>query len=108
MSEPKPPIRSTQQDVIELAGDINRFVISLAERIDQIQDAELAQKSGEVAALAQTLSRDADHLGYPGMAMSAKGVVAAAEYSQMDELQETVIELTEMAQRVRQGHRGAA
>jgi hypothetical protein len=107
MFEPKSPIRSTQEDVIELAGDIDRFVISLAERIDHIQDAELAQKSGEVAALAQALSRDADHLGYPGMAISAKGVAAAAEYSQMDELEETVIELTEMAQRVRQGHRGA-
>ena len=108
MFEPKPPIRSTQEDVIELAGDIDRFVISLAERIDQIQDAELAQKSGEVAALAQTLARDADRLGYPGMAASAKGVALAAEDSQMDELQETVIELTEMAQRVRQGHRGSA
>ena len=108
MFERKPPIRSTQEDVVELAEDIDRFVISLAERIDQIQDAELAQKSGEVAALARTLSRDADRLGYPGMAMSAKGVALAAEDSQMDELQETVIELTEMAQRVRQGHRGAA
>jgi len=107
MPEPKPPIRSTQEDVIELANDIDRFVISLAERIDQIQDAELADKTGEVAALAQVLSRDADHLGYPGMALSAKVVAAVAEHSQMDELRETVIELTEMAQRVRQGHRGA-
>ena len=108
MFERKPPIRSTQEDVVELAEDIDRFVIGLAERIDAIQDAELAQKSGEVAALARVLAQDADRLGYPSMAMSAKGVAHAAEDAQLDELHETVVELTEIAQRIRQGHRGAA
>jgi len=104
MFERKPPIRSTQEDVVELAEDIDRFVIGLAERIDAIQDAELARKIGEVAELARTLSSEADRLGYPGMAASAKGVAMAAE----DELQETIVELTDLAQRIRQGHRGAA
>ncbi len=108
MFERKPPIRSTQEDIVELAEDIDRFVIGLAERIDSIQDAELAQKSSEVAELARTLAREADRLGYPGMAMSAKGVAHAAEDAKADELQETIIELTEIAQRIRQGHRGAA
>ena len=108
MFERKPPIRSTQEDVVELAEDIDRFVIGLAERIDAIQDAELARKRGEVAELARTLCADADRLGYPGMAMSAKGVAMAAEDDASDELQETIVELTELAQRVRQGHRGAA
>lgn len=108
MFEPKPPIRSTQEDVAELAEDIDRFVIGLAERIDAIQDAELAQKSGEVAELARMLSADADRLGYPGMAVSAKEVAMAAEDDVSDELQETIVELTDLAQRVRQGHRGAA
>ena len=48
MFERKPPIRSTQEDVAELADDIDRFVIGLAERIDAIQDAEFARKTGEV------------------------------------------------------------
>lgn len=108
MFERKPPIRSTQEDVVELADDIDRFVLGLAERIDAIQDAELAQKTGEVAALARALSTDADRLGYPGMAVSAKGVAMAAEDAQIEELQETVVELTDLAQRIRQGHRGAA
>lgn len=108
MFERKPPIRSTQEDIIELAEDIDRFVVSLAERIDAIQDAELAEKLGEVASLARLLAQDADRLGYPGMAVSAKGVAHCAEDQQTDELQETVIELTELAQRIRQGHRGAA
>lgn len=108
MFERKPPIRSTQEDVVELAEDIDRFVIGLAERIDAIQDAELAQKLGEVAEQARTLAAEADRLGYPGMAVSAKGVAMAAEDDAGDELQETIVELTELAQRVRQGHRGAA
>ena len=108
MFERKPPIRSTQEDVVELAEDIDRFVIGLAERIDSIQDAELAGKHGEVAELARTLSSEADRLGYPGMAVSAKGVATAAEDDAGDELQETIVELTELAQRIRQRHRGAA
>jgi hypothetical protein len=108
MFDRKSPIRSTREDVLELAEEIDRFVIGLASRIDDIQDAELAQKTGEVAALARLLALDADRLGYPGMAMSARGVALAAEEAQLDELQETVVELTALAQRVRQGHRGAA
>lgn len=108
MFELKPPIRSTHEDIIELAEDIDRFVIGLAERIDSIQDAELASKTGEVAELARMLSTESDRLGYPSMAMSAKGVAMAAEDDLSDALQETIIELTELAQRIRQGHRGAA
>ncbi|MEM9176562.1 MAG: hypothetical protein AAGC67_15165 [Myxococcota bacterium] len=108
MFERKPPIRSTQEDVVELAEDIDRFVIGLGERIDSIQDAELAQKFAETAELARALAGEADRLGYPGMAASAKGVALAAEDDASDELQETIVELTELAQRVRQGHRGAA
>jgi hypothetical protein len=108
MFERKPPIRSTQEDVVELAEDIDRFVIGLAERIDAIQDAELAQEPFRVSQRARSLAIEADRLGYPGMAMSAKGVALAAEDGLLEDLQETVIELTELAQRIRQGHRGAA
>ena len=108
MFDHKPPIRSTQEDVVELADAIDRFVIGLAERIDAIQDAEIARKTSEVAELARTLSSEADRLGYPGMAVSAKGVAMAAEDDVDDELQETIVELTELARRIRQGHRGAA
>jgi hypothetical protein len=108
MPEPNPPIRSTQEDVIELAEDIDRFVIGLAERIDSIQDVEFAGKSAEVAELARILSTDSDRLGYPAMALSATDVTLAAEDGCSDALQETVIELTEIAQLIRQGHRGAA
>ena len=109
MLEPKPPIRSTQEDEASLAQDLDRFVIGLAERIDSIQDAELAGKSAEVGALARGLANEAERLGYPAMAISATGVMTAAENDhRQDALQETIVELTEIAQRIRQGHRGAA
>jgi hypothetical protein len=108
MFERKPPIRSTQEDVVELAEDIDRFVIGLGERIDEIQDAELAARHDQVAQLARGLSGDADRLGYPGMAMSAQCVARAAEDGPAAELLETIAELTELSQRIRQGHRGAA
>ena len=108
MFERKPPIRSTQEDVAELAEDLDRFVIGLAERVDAIQDAEMAASWSDVAELARTLANDADRLGYPVMAMSCKSVAMAAEDAKTDTLQEAIIDLTDLAQRIRRGHRGAA
>lgn len=108
MFEQKPPIRSTQEDVAELAEALDRFVIGLAERIDAIQDAELAANRDGVAELARTLAHDAERLGYPGMAQCAKGVAFAAEDDKAEAMREAVFDLTELAQRIRRGHKGAA
>jgi hypothetical protein len=108
MFEQKPPIRSTQEDVAELAEELDRFVIGLAERIDAIQDAELAANGDEVAELARMLANDAERLGYPGMAQCAKGVALSAEDGKSEAMRESVFDLTELAQRVRRGHKGAA
>ena len=77
MFEPKPPIRSTREDVAELAADIDQFVIGLAERIDAVQDAELAGSASLLSSLARQLSTDAARLGYPDMATSANSVSRA-------------------------------
>ena len=108
MFERKPPIRSTQVDVAELAEDLERFVIGLAERVDAIQDAEMATSWSDVASLARTLGNDADRLGYPAMAQDAKSVAMAAEDAKTEVLQDAIIDLTDLAQRIRRGHRGAA
>ncbi len=108
MFERKPPIRSTQEDVAELAEDLDRFVIALAERIDAIQDAELAASWSDVAALSRTLANDSERLGYPGMALSAKNVAMSAEDAKTEVLQDAIVDLTDLAQRIRRGHRGAA
>ena len=108
MSERKPPIRSTQEDVPDLVQAIDRFVIGLAERIDEIQDAELQASLAELGRLAGMLAGDADRLGYPGLAQVARNAVSASTDGKRDAVQDAVVELTEIAQRVRQGHRGAA
>jgi hypothetical protein len=108
MFERKPPIRSTQEDVPELAEEIDRFVIGLAERIDEIQDAEIASCTPEVATFARRLATDADRLGYPVMAQTSKSVALAAGDQKIEAMQESIVELTELAQRIRSGHRGAA
>jgi len=107
MFKREPPIRSTQVDVDELAEDIDRFVIVLAERIDAIQDAELANCTDEIAALARQLSSDAERVGYPGMAQNAKSTAMAAEDGKLEVMREHIVELTDLAQRIRRGHRGA-
>jgi hypothetical protein len=108
MFERKPPIRSTQEDVAELAEELDRFVIALAERIDSIQDAELANCWSDVASLARTLANDAERLGYPGMSQNAKSVAMAAEDAKAEVLQDAIVDVTELGQRIRRGHRGAA
>jgi hypothetical protein len=108
MSDRKLPIRSNFEDVLELSEAIDRFVIGLAARVDDIQDAELGEKTGEVTALARLLALDAERYGYPDMVWSADRVAVAAENLQIEDLQETVVDLTEIAQRIRLGHRGAA
>jgi hypothetical protein len=108
MAEHKTPIRSTQEDVPDLVQAIDRFVIGLAERIDAIQDAELQSSTGEIARLAGLLASESDRLGYPGLALVARNAVSASTDGKCDALQDAVAELTEIAQRVRQGHRGAA
>lgn len=108
MSERKPPIRSTQEDVPDLVQAIDRFVIGLAERIDAIQDAELQARLADLGRLAGGLAADADRLGYPALAQVARNAVSASTDGKLDAVQDSVVELTEIAQRVRQGHRGAA
>ncbi len=108
MFKPEAPMRSTQEDVAELAEDIDRFVIVLAERVDAIQDAELANCAGEIASLSRQLSSDAERVGYPAMAQTAKSTAMAAEDGKIEAMQEQIIEMTDLAQRIRRGHRGGA
>lgn len=108
MFERKPPIRSTHEDIAELADALDRFVIGLADGVDAIQDAELAGDFSIVPKLARSMASDAERLGYPAMAVGARNVALAAEDGKADTLQDAIVELTDLAMRVRQGHRGAA
>ena len=105
MFERKPAIRSTQEDVAELAEELDRFVIGLAERIDAIQDAELVASWSDVAVLARTLANDANRLGYPGMSQSAKDAAMTAEDGKSEPLQHANAALHGLCDRIRRVHR---
>jgi hypothetical protein len=106
-SAPK-PLLSTRAGDPAFDDRIDRFVVELGERIDALQDAESAGDCGALETLAGALGRDADAVGYPPLAEAARRVVLACTESAGDALKKCVVDLTEVAQRVRRGHRSAA
>jgi len=108
MPQPRKPIYSIHEERPELAEAINEFVIGLAERVDGLQDlhslGELARLGDECGRLAE----QADQLGYPDLAQVARSAAAACRDRKGDASEEALREATELCQRIRQAHRGAA
>lgn len=108
MSDRKTAIRSSLEDDPELAEDIDAFVVKLAEQVDGLQDAEATAQWEPLRDVALHLARDADRCGFPGLSQIARGVARAAEDGKPDDVRAGLVELTDMSQRIRLGHRGAA
>jgi len=108
MSDRKTAIRSFLEDDPELEEDIHAFVVRLAEQVDGLQDAEASAQWAPLCDVALNLSRDAERCGFPGLSQIARGVARAAEDGKPEDARAGLVELTEMAQRIRLGHRGAA
>jgi hypothetical protein len=108
MEERREPIRSLYEDEPDLEDDVDRFVITLAERVDTLQDAELGEAFVELDALADSLANDAQRCGYPTLGDVALQICDACKERKSEALQELLVELTELSRRVRLGHRGAA
>ncbi len=101
------PIHSRFDDDPAHSDAIDAFVVALAERIDELQDTEA---HGDWAALAQradALAREAMRVGYPLLAESAGEAAVAARESNAELAYKALVELTDVARRVRQGHRGS-
>jgi hypothetical protein len=105
--EPK-PIVSTRADDPDLDEDIDRFVVHLAERVDAFQDAEAARDRSALLALSSALAQDAEALGYPLLVLAARRIADACGEDVPQALRKSVVDLTELSQRVRRGHRSAA
>jgi hypothetical protein len=88
---------------------IDRFVLTLAERVDALQDAQIAGDLEGVGKLCEELASDADTLGYPQLAAAAREVLSISQRRapEDDALVDRLVELTEIGRRVRLGHRGA-
>ncbi len=101
------PIHSSRSAEPEAAEQIEAFVVSLAERVDDLQDAEFKGGLEELAAMAHTLGVDATELGFDLLAASASELERCCQSYSVEQVRETLIDLTEIAKRVRMGHRGA-
>jgi hypothetical protein len=109
MSDRLPPaIRSSREHEPALEPEIDAFVFGLGELVDSFQDAELAGARTTLERLAARLIERAEQLGFAPVAESARRIRAACEEKGADAMRKAVSDLTEVAQRVRRGHRSAA
>jgi hypothetical protein len=102
------PIYSSRADDPGLTEAIDAFVVALAERIDHLQDAEVRGDFEQLGALAGRLGGDAEKMGFSYLASCSGQIEAASLDEDAEAARKSVIEATEIAQRIRLGHRGAA
>lgn len=104
---PRPIYSALAEDpAYQLAIDV--FVLGLAERVDELQDCDLRGEWDRLAVLAEELLLESSKVGYDVLSRCAAAVRGAARERHPDDARKALIELTEVAQRVRLGHRGAA
>ncbi len=101
------PIFSSRADDLDQREAIDQFVVGLAERVDQLQDAESGGRFSALADLARGLGSEAAANGFEPLANCAEHVHQSARAGRADDTHELLIELSHLAQRVRRGHRGA-
>lgn len=104
----QPPIFSTREDDLALGDAIDSFVISLAEEVDRLQDADLDDDLALLGELATKLGKRADELGYAPLAAVTTVVADACRDEKLEDAQAAMVELTDVSGRIRRGHRGAA
>jgi len=107
VTHPGKPIVSLLVDDPRYDERIDAFVISLGERIDVFQDAELASDHDLLRSLGAKLAKEADALGYPALAAAGRRIALACDDGP-ESIHKAVIDLTELAQRARRGHRSSA
>ena len=101
------PIRSSLADDPTAEESIERFVISLAERIDALQDAESRGELGRLAVQTRALVIDAEDRGFDALARGAEMLVERCREDDGDGAHKQLVELTAIAHRIRLGHSGA-
>lgn len=101
------PIYSSLCEDPALQDAIDAFVVVLAERVDELQDCEARSDFDRLGQLAVALQEASRRVGYEGLAACAEAALGAARARSAEETRKAVVELTEIAQRVRLGHRGA-
>lgn len=101
------PILSSKADDPQLQGEIEKFIVQLAERVDSLQDAEWKGDRDELCGLARSLGERATALGFETLSATALAIERCCEGGDAEVIRETLLDLTEIAKRIRLGHRGA-
>ena len=102
------PIYSSHNDDPAVGEAVDRFVIGLADCIDQLQDAEVDGDLAALISLARELRAAADTAGYAALAGVAEALEIACSHDDPKAVRDELIALTTIAQRIRLGHKGAA
>lgn len=108
MGERVAPLYSALEDDPTRHDAIDRFVVELGQHVDLLQDLEAAGRLDELEHEARSLAERAAQTGYPPLAEAAHGAARAAAEGKRETAHDALVELTELARRVRLGHRGAA
>jgi len=103
----KGPIHSRYDDDPAYADAIDTFIVGLAERVDALQDIELRGDMIGLADAAAALGKEARPLGYPLLLDSAAEVSRAARERNGELARKALEDLTDVARRMRQAHRGS-
>ncbi len=108
------PILSALAGDPEVRERLEAFVLALGERVDQLQDLESAGNWKELEADARRLGEEAQALGFAPLSEVALVAQRACLLAQERHparsdtgVREALLELTDVARRVRLGHRGA-
>jgi hypothetical protein len=101
------PIFSSRADDPEISELIDEFMVGLAEEVDRLQDAEANGSLEELGDLTSALASKAEGLGFGVLAAAAADLQGCCQINQLEEARDAVIELTDIAKRIRMGHRGA-
>lgn len=108
MNDGRPrPILSSLADDPRQQESIEAFVLGLAEQIDDLQESEVQGDFRRVAELAVALQQSAAEAGYEVLSRCATGVRATALDESPEDTRKALIEVTEVAHRVRIGYRGS-
>ena len=101
------PIYSTLASDPTTADALDAFVLALAERVDDLQDLDAGSDMKELAPAAAQLGVDATKVGFDPLASTADAVEQACREGSRNDVHKGLVELTEIARRIRLGHRGA-
>lgn len=109
MNEPESlrPLFSARAEEPELSEDLDDFLLALAVRVDDLQDAHSRGENDEMTKMVRSLAEDADRLGHGDLSRAALCVARALECGKAEEIHTELVELTVLARRARLAHRGA-